>query len=199
MWLKRQVVMLPTNEKASAKGIPFHLGGDGRLRMNYSDVYSPFEFQKHLYIITDETKREGDWFVHNNIIGKCLEGEKWQDCKKIIATTSRLDTTDEQFHNTFKQYLPQPSQSFIEKYVEEYNKGNIITEVMVEYEQLQEMDSKADWFEQLKINPKDNTITIRKCKDNWSREEVIDILYKHTESMFSRERITLDKWIEQNL
>jgi hypothetical protein len=27
------------------------------------------------------------------------------------------------------EFLPQPSQSFIEKFVEEYNKGNVITEV----------------------------------------------------------------------
>ena len=31
--------------------------------------------------------------------------------------------------------LPQPSQQFIEKYIEEYNKGQQITECLVEYEE----------------------------------------------------------------
>ena len=30
-------------------------------------------------------------------------------------------------------YLPQPSEQFIQKYIEEYNKGNIIEDVLVEY------------------------------------------------------------------
>ena len=106
--------------------------------------------------------------------------------------------------------LPQPSQQFIQKYIEEYNKGNIITDVLVEYEiksnaglghnewvYLQHIEGKRyvpikieannqdiyqlgkeDTFEDyelecnLKVNLTDNTITIKKAKDSYTREEV---------------------------
>lgn len=45
----------------------------------------------------------------------------------------------------------------------------------------------------------DNTINISTSKDSWSREEVVELLYKHTEYMLSGKKDTLDKWIEENL
>lgn len=62
--------------------------------------------------------------------------------------------------------LPQPSQSFIENFVEQYNLGNIITDVMVEYilnnEDFDDIIEKV-WDDdyKLKINVKDNTINIK--------------------------------------
>lgn len=104
--------------------------------------------------------------------------------------------------------LPQPSQSFIEKYVEEYNKGNIITEVMVEYTDWSETfngvymeENEEEW----KVNPKDNTITIRKIKDSWNREEVISLIkdamitgvnIRDKNLIFNDVR---DNWIDKNL
>lgn len=40
------------------------------------------------------------------------------------------------------------------------------------------------------VNPKDNTITIKKLKDNWNREEVTEILL---------DRGISKEWIEKNL
>ena len=78
--------------------------------------------------------------------------------------------------------LPQPSQQFIQKFVEEYNKGNIITDVLVEYELISNEeyfgntvnpDDDVPYFdENLKINPKYNTISIKKVKDSYTKEEV---------------------------
>ena len=92
--------------------------------------------------------------------------------------------------------LPQPSQSFIEAFVEAYNKGQQITEVMVECETVTDWDNYTTIpvgnggathkeKQQLKINPKDNTITIRKVKDSWtikppkdiSQEDLVDMEY----------------------
>lgn len=75
--------------------------------------------------------------------------------------------------------FPKPSISFIKKYIEEYNRSNIIIDIMVEYE------GKALYTEQqyfkgykdiLKINPKDSTITIKKIKDNFTLQEINNIL-----------------------
>ena len=78
--------------------------------------------------------------------------------------------------------LPQPSQQFIQKYIEEYNRGNIITDVLVEYELISNEeyflntinpDENVPYFdEDLKINPKYNTISIKKVKDSYTKEEV---------------------------
>lgn len=130
------------------------------------------------------------------------------DLMKIIATTdislNYIKHDDTVPYPKGKQIiLPQPSQQFIEKYIESYNKGEVITNVLVEY-------TKATYdkwfnnggqpvFDTLKINPKDNTITIKKLKDSWNREEVENILYKHTEMMLSGYRDTLDNWIKENL
>ena len=70
-------------------------------------------------------------------------------------------------------------EQFTEKYIEEYNRGNVITDVLIEYELISNEeyfgstinpDDDVPYFdEKLKINPKYNTITIKKVKDNYSR------------------------------
>ena len=100
-------------------------------------------------------------------------------------------------------YLPQPSNSFIRAYVEA--QGNI-KEVLVEYE----IDYVANatpptkpWDPTVylpKVNPEDNTITIEKVKDSWSREEVIELLDKaiNDTDEIGRWR-NREKWIQDNL
>lgn len=142
--------------------------------------------KQHLYILSDEEIQEGDWCIANyynedfylvqakNIaLGNVEHGQQLmfpfnsmthevRFCKKIIATT---DTS---------LGLPQPSQSFINRYIEEYNKGSVIEDVLVEYsnewigkEYVDEQDAYGyDKFElQLKVDS-DNTITIKKVKDS---------------------------------
>lgn len=179
------------------------------------------------------------------------------DCKKIIATTDsslkikvvdhnqrsqpKYNIITENFTGKTKYkhiLLPQPSPQFITKYVEEYNKGNIITEVLVEYENY-EMESKTNYrgnydfkcnncnhseddltfsskptycfnCNKLKINPKDNTITITKAKDKINHFEaganyVVDKLSPEIAIAFNRwcwNKKTLEKfsnhWIYRN-
>lgn len=113
--------------------------------------------------------------------------------------------------------LPQPSQQFIQKYIEEYNRGNVITDVLIEYELISNEeyfgntvnpDDDVPYFdEKLKINPKDNTIIIKIAKDSWSREEVIEFGNKvkeyckngWKEETLHRVFFEWDKWVEENL
>lgn len=114
---------------------------------------------KHFYIFNDEKIEEGDWYIENfnNPIYKADHKYYTPYCKKIIASTNILTN------------LPQLSQSFIEKYVDEYNKGYIITDVMVEYEVRTDFTDSFDAIYgpayKLKINPKNNTITIKNVKE----------------------------------
>jgi len=201
-----QVVMLPTNEKAPTHDYLFLYKPSNRLVKN--------GFVQHLYFLSDEEIKEGDWFVGfadgsikpfvKQADESTVEINNWQlnkkghsSNKKIIATTDNTVKFPERFPSFVT--LPQIPQSFIEKFVEEYNKSNVITEVMVEYEwnKTGRKIRKLDVFDHiLKINP-DNTINISMPKDSWSREEVTTLLYSLNRDKEGNFDCT--KWIEENL
>lgn len=225
MWIKRQIIMLPSKNGNSKIGLnPSALFNKPHLYyFNGGAVYHECQ---HFFITSDEEIKEGDWIYHlsrkevfrihhfdsSNNNKTIVTSDKdflelpnrfievlVSDCRKIIATT---DTS---------LGLPQPSQQFIEKYIEEYNKGNQIEKVMVKYETSQ--ITKQEWFQEAPYRVKydittlkvksDNTITIRKIKDSWSREEVIKLCrsaYLHGEQgALNIHYQTFKQWIEENL
>ena len=247
---KCKVLLLPTNEKAvigflTQKGKERgHLVHFDRPMPNILDSEN-----QHLYFLSDEEIKEGDWFLSNlNEILKCTKREDKFVCyekltvpgvskvaqpfsihinlkpKKIIATTDKslvnsncciakegLTKMNEGCRDRNRCLIPQPSQSFIEKFVEEYNKGNVITEVLVEYETITKRYGSCSIgegvtmnVEQLKVS-KDNTITIRKVKDSWNRDEVMKFgnWCRIHDSKFPNQVWTIqqlfDKWIQENL
>ena len=157
------------------------------------------------------------------------------DYKLIIATTNKSLKihTKEQWNlvsglsTTFHKVnqLPEPSLEWLNwanYFIEQYNLGNIITKVMVEYcEQficqkcgnVQYNDSDCNNCEsnrvhlkyKLKVNS-DNTINIRYIKNSWSREDMTNIAklsYNKALKSVGYSQIKFgewfDKWIEQNL
>lgn len=221
--LKRaKVVMLSTNEKA-----PEH---------DYLFLYQPSNrlvkdgFVQHLYILSDEEIKEGDWCVNKNLdtVYQIGNGDS-SNWLKVIATTDKalgLNKYDQQIVERWgnsKNQLPQPSEGFLDVYVDFYNRGKPITEVMVEYEEEFFADSKGGFKSEkerddyvfrtgashscwsrksLKINPKDNTITIHKCKDSWSRDEVHNLLMQawiNGQAKPDCHYTVREKWIEENL
>lgn len=186
-----------------------------------------------LYFLSDDEIKEDDSYLNtssNRLIAQATkDDEKYfknypHNCKKIIATT------DESLRISYKENnhqplssnnytLPRPSDSFIKKYIEEYNAGRQITKVLVEYEDKgkviwEEYGGMVDstWIANiiLKVNP-DNTITITKLKDSYSRDEVIellkDILYNSNSMLgyFPDDNINginedeFNNWIKENL
>ena len=163
-----------------------------------------------IYILSDDEIKEGDWCLDtvNNILFISDGNSKLHKStdKKIIATTD----TSLLLHSDFDSYnLPQPSQQFIEKYIESYNKGEIITDVLVEYEENKPYQDNqfVVFYDDVKINPKDNTITINKLKDSWNREELKVLFKKHEKDVIkyingsgaSATPSFNDKWIKENL
>jgi hypothetical protein len=117
-------------------------------------------------------------------------------CKKIIATNDESIVAkfgnDGEIYGKMKNGLPQIPQSFIQQFIIEYNKGNIITKVMVEYRNIvpqSEFEKNPEFYgtgmfnkrlpaiSVLKINP-DNTINIQPIKTSWSIEEVTELVLK---------------------
>ena len=194
MFKKAQVMLLPT-EKVVIGDI-YLTSSKTLAKCDYGTLHLAYNNVQHLYIINDDKITKDDTYVYclsSNEIIKLREDFKQNidvpyyrgvadsDLRKIISTTDKDLIDGIRWDKEFP--LPQPSQQFIEKYIEEYNKGNVITEVMVEYEN-EDMDfdpakpNSINWVKKLKINPKENTVTIRKQKDSFSREEVENLLLK---------------------
>lgn len=221
--IRAQVVMLPTNQKA-----PITMNSAEGLFLNPMQILAKHRMgictNQHLYFLSDEEIKEGNWFYQSTAItenqirqynGKYLLTDT---CKKIIATTdeSLNCSCGENQSNVLCGCLPKPSQSFLEKYVEAYNKGKQIKEVMIEFEETGKIinttfPASVKSRLELKINPKDNTITIRPVKDNWNKGEVVVSVLKmqhdyayylksHKDEPNSREIAEwTNDWIEQNL
>ena len=209
---RAQVIMLPTQNKSYLFLEPNNILRDNPTILNDSKRYP----NQHLYIISDDEIKEGDWYFdgtdfihkkskHNNTL---VDGNK--QAKKIIATTDSslnyIKHDDTVPYPKGKQIiLPQPSQQFITKYIEEYNKGSVITDVLVEYETLKTTANNKHFGEghiysitnKLKINPNDSTITIKKLKDSWNREEVFAVITMFNNANIEAKNVV--KWLEENL
>lgn len=209
---KAKVAMLPTEQKTNGIICKDITGQDRMINIKSDGVMEHEDYVgHHLYIISDDEIKEGDWCYNpasKSIFKTDSRAPHWfSECRKIIATTNNSLTEDRQktaFVVTGHP-LPQPSQQFIQKFVKEYNKGDVITDVLVEYEQkskgfINALKGNYNYENILKINLKDNTITIKKVKNSWNREEVIKLLRDaHLDIVDGNYSKGLNKWIEENL
>lgn len=164
---QHKVVMLPTDNKA-----PIARFNNTLYNTNKGKDYSSCILQ-HIYILSDDEIKRGDWYVDDTINVRqsvTSDTDYWnvrKDYKKIIATTDKSLKIGEEPKKWIsaggqggqlsvhwdmwnKSQLPQIPQQFIEKYITKYNKGSIITDIMVEYE-----EGKTC----LKVTP-DNTVNL---------------------------------------
>ena len=232
---KCQVILLPTDEKAVFEGQLVIGAGDFLFTSRESDYIGSLIAQ-HLYILSDNLIKEGDWVYNeeHSFIGQVIESNKLiiEPSESIYSFGFKTGETKERRYRVhqlqcdgFKNQslvnkskkiitttdkslnLSQLSPQFIQKYIEEYNKGNIITEVMVEYEEYPVnsygmSDGEPDIDIRLKVD-KDNCITITKVKDSWAREEVESLLFQYAEYnalLSSKGEIEdFNKWVVENL
>lgn len=199
---KSKVVMLPTNKKAIS---PIYKNVGGGNLLNPQTYIIPkdddwFEGQ-HIYFLSNEPIKKNDWCINNenNVIFRCqAEDEaKWLNnfislCSgfnKIIATTddslrTPYDGKTPVSENWNGYLLPKPSKSFIQIYIDSFNQKNQINEVNVEYNYIKLMPPHDVYFEEvstdLKVNSKNNTITIQKINKVYSQKEVDDLLDRNT-------------------
>lgn len=236
MLKKCKVVMLPTSQKASVgnivkvdNDIPDMCNGNlfdkgdllvlTQLQKGLNRQQEGFTTQ-HLYILSEDEIKEEDWFVKiRGFNGKpSLYKEKeaaflnseWlnspdvNDCFKVIASTDQ------------SLELPEPSQAFINKYVDLYNKGQQIKEVNVEYEvyhgmqtsiaEVASFNSSSKWNGELldnKLKVSNNTITIRKIKDSYTREEVVKLFDKLNNDLQTEYNVdcpysVIEHWLKKN-
>lgn len=223
-----RVVLLPADGKPGSV-----INLDNRELVHISQ-YSPKleNGNQHLYIISDEEIKEGDIdsnvfiFKSDNELITCLAGKGFGRVKgigsyfKIIATTDNkisinlgkekwVAPTNSNYDQIYTRLCPYPQipQQFIEEYIAGYNRGTVIEKVLVKYEVAPIYCNNGSWFPikyQLKIS-KDNTVSIERMKDSYSREEVVALFNKCGKDLELKYRTiqypsyVLNRWIEQNL
>lgn len=206
---------------------------DYRITFN-TGIYHEYEDApkgQHLYICSTDEIKEGDWVIVNEkYLRRVVKVQSNQYlvvgvnnavfknvCKKIIATTDsnlyihgdKMEVKQPKgFSQFYSKQLSTVSNSFIQAYIEAYNEGNPIKEVMVDY---QELDVKGnitfeDDIDNLSYSAtprlRGNEIIITKVKDSWSREELIELIKKFDiDPVVGRFNgpTTRNQWIEQNI
>lgn len=249
-----QVVMLPKQDERLTNQLEFvlntvnnqlvYITNSKNLRRNQSNFHLK---PQHLYGLSDEPIKEGDWVIADYITGFIPEegGERYlvqvteivlgnvehgqqllfsnegftheiRFCKKIIWTTdSSLKIEDTITKHIGRKIisvqgstlLPQPKQEFIKHFIEQYNKGNVITNVFTEYEHKQcktlaECNCKTITGDLiLKINS-DNTVNIKfPVEDGW--DKIIKKFYYKYQGLSNKqnlvkERKLLIEWLKEN-
>ena len=140
----------------------------------------------HLYVLVDDEIKLNDYVqtYHSRstlpVIHHCVtEGDvisaKALGCLKVIATTDKhllalkfRRTKLEAMSNVLSGVRNKISSDFINLYVSEYNKGNIISEVLVEYEGAFDTSIKVK-------SDGDKSLFITLSKTTWTREEVVNL------------------------
>jgi hypothetical protein len=201
-----------------------------RLNGEAKERYTP----QHLYLISEDLIKLGDWCLHpisGKIKKSDTDFHTEFGWKKIIATTDKLpigpnygSTEVDGVIVDCNDYLPHPSNQFITKFVSNYNDGSPITDVSVEYDVTYIVDDQffktkysrdeymkevvvyfsSDEIHKLKINPFDNTITIRKTKNEWCREELTDVIEhylmdNHVDVYNKTKRSDIKNWVDELL
>ena len=224
---KSKVMLLPVNQNISNIGMFEDTNNLVYNNPNNSDI--PRGRMQHLYLLSEKEEiKKGDWLFDTNLYeiyqAKTNSSTTIKYVYKIIATTDDLSITTKSNYAQFGinveetklGFLPQLPQSFIKKYITEYNNGNTITDVMIEYEDcgvadhnsvglVEHRDTNGLGFytgHRVKVNPKDNTIYIKSQKDSWNKEEVISLLKEFRNSLLpvGEKEIQFTKnWINENL
>ncbi len=155
-----KIIMLPT-QKSNNVGDIVMRPSDKRLAIiNILTTGDSQEtINQHLYVISDDEIKEGDWYYNSQVniiiqttkdtidkVGGLRVFER--SCKKIIATTDKSLKIDDRDYNSLGKSnlmpLPQIPESFIKHYIEEYNKGNIITTIELENGDINDLSDRIN-------------------------------------------------------
>ncbi len=217
MWKKCNLILIATEDSSClmidengqllfSKNFGFH---EFNPKNNFRHIN-----RKQLYIVSDEEIKEGDYVIPNDKDYQSVWEYKptpcpmpyWgcnNNCKKVIASSKELkiyNGEEEISHMSIYRNIFLIPYEFIKQYVEEYNKGNKIEEIFVEYDSIISDEIKIDYRSyKLKVDL-NNTITIKTIKDNWNIEEITNLFLKFLKEENSGIRESyIKKWIKENL
>lgn len=215
--MKAKVVLLSTNQRSNLWIT------DRGLVYNPNEWFDNSRHSKHLYLISDREIKEGDWYLYLELgvykLLKCTGQYKSDDTDKVFSDKAKKieATTDPELqlgHNVGRGFVcnvHKISQNFIKKYVEMYNKGTPIVDVMVDIKILyspngnywkttpSKYESEISKTEVM-VN-ESNEVSIHPIKDSFTRNEVLQILISFNNAVHQgfRNEKELDDWYDKNL
>lgn len=199
-FVNKELIMHISNKKAEVGEYGINLK-DNQIYLNCKDTTKRFRplYEFNLYALSKETLEYGDHacdtYSEDHFIGIILKeefilGETFyllcddkkkrlvanNDCKKVIASSDKT------------LGLPIISESYVDKFILEYNKGNRITRIQIETPDESELID----------------IKIIEPKESWSKNEIIDIIKNFAEEFVANTQTAytkhnIDKWIRKNL
>lgn len=200
MYKHCNVVMLPTKSKAVRLG-QLVIGAGNHLfaSRQSNDIGSLTAYE--LYITSNEELKENDYTIHSTFgigqvimmdhprgrqlcfhiqrkdnvgsLTQCLYQCKDDLTGSIIATTDPSLKFGDDIPGIVRfKFLPQPSEAFIQAFIRNHNKENIISDITVQYEEDYQCGVDYNGEEKVKVDEKNNTITIKSIKDNWNIKEL---------------------------
>jgi len=206
---KTQVVMLPTN-KASTRDkmiLKSHISG----KLMYEQIgitrNTTVETQ-HLYFLSDEDIKKGDWYVQGTLKQATKELEGHILYKVVASTDKSLKLFSAMSLNLetpiYNHPFPQINEAFQRVWVDEYNAGTPIEWVNLEYNivyenshQSDENGSHQNRHLELKLRA-DNTVIVRTIKQLFTREEM-KAMYKATCERLTNSYLSYDiEWFDKN-
>ncbi len=219
---KVEVIMLPTPQKTRIQKFGASLRDNKNPLLPH--VKEVLGYYQELYFVDDSPIIENDWIYNTETqeVIQCIGKGSLRNWKKIVASSDRLEIGkyDDRYSNVYisgksiNPCLPKPSDSFIASYIKAFNEGNPIKYVMVDWEEKgywmnlesHSMAVKPEWInthDELKVD-KNNTITITRCKENYSAEEVNKILDSFAERFVANTDMAYKQkdiadWKTQNL
>jgi hypothetical protein len=183
---KCDVVMLPTDKESK---LCFVINTENSTLTLFEDPMEKGKrfFPQHLYILSNEEIKKDDWFIdlHNLDKPKFCDNQqlanklnlKKGQAKKIISTNDKSLKSDTPklgggSDSDFAHYpsIPQISQQFIEYFINEYNKGNVVSKVLVEIEGIEWLDKPLEYFIKLSRNNEISILTEQKTVENLAEE-----------------------------
>jgi len=169
-----EIIILPSKNSSKigfiheSKSLHYYTGNE-----DLNNIGDNLVIPQHLYFLSDDEIKKGDWILANGSPYQVreIQGNDYKvdlcwisNVKKIIATTDESLITESWYESvdlgkqpTYKS-LPRPSDAFIKVYIKEYNTGDKITKVLVEY-YYKSINQDQSIFTP-RINPRINTIDI---------------------------------------
>lgn len=225
-----KIVMLPT-EKATWPNCIWLGRVSGQLHLDRSYNNKPKSINpidnsmlpQHLYFLSNDKICEGDWVLNGTRIEKVIEITNKHE---YIVTESGTYLKEDLFKiissTNSECNLPKPSNSFLQVYIDAYNKNEKIEECCVEYnnsyQKIQEglkgfPEDDIYWWKYIPKTTK-GEITIRKVKESLKelckkdpelRKEIIEFAAKYARKVQEDNILNgwkpmhNNKWIEENL
>jgi hypothetical protein len=169
---------------------------------------------QHIYITSDEEIKEGDWYCSpNGIVSKHNGTEKLPDnWNKIILTTDQdlikngVQAIDDEF---LEWFVKNPSCQEVK--VADY--GNVLFDdkvfhmykIIIPKEEPKQETTLEEAAKRIYGTDESKDVEYYafilgakwQAERMYSEEEVLDILYKHTEDLLAGKKVTLEEWFKE--